>query len=330
MPPSRQRHLACLLTLVSVLACSGESKNTSADQGGAGGVAGAGVMAGAGGAAGATGGVAGSAGATTSDACNGHQELCDRSYSDVAFAATHNSNASTDLGYQPANANQNRRLELQLADGVRALLMDVYEEDGQTVLCHGYCFLGSQPHLEALGALRSFLEEHPREVLTIIYEDHISAEKLEADFVDAGLVPYVYAHPPGTAWPTLREMIDSGQRLVVTAENSGGPPAWLHHVWDVAWDTPYSFTSLDELSCRENRGQMGSDLFLMNHWISTSLGLPSEDDAPTANSFDVLHGRAAQCQQEAGQIPNFVAVDFYDHGDLFAVVDALNGVGAAD
>ena len=28
---------------------------------------------------------------------------------------------------------------------------------------------------------------------------------------------------------------------------------------------------------------------------------------------------------EAGQLPNFIAVDFYEQGDLFAVVDALNG-----
>jgi hypothetical protein len=42
--------------------------------------------------------------------------------------------------------------------------------------------------------------------------------------------------------------------------------------------------------------------------------------------FDVLHARAAGCQTDTGQLPNFVAVDFYDHGDLFAVVDALNGL----
>ncbi len=37
--------------------------------------------------------------------------------------------------------------------------------------------------------------------------------------------------------------------------------------------------------------------------------------------------RALQCQLESGRLPNFVTVDYYDIGDLFAVVDELNEVG---
>jgi hypothetical protein len=53
---------------------------------------------------------------------------------------------------------------------------------------------------------------------------------------------------------------------------------------------------------------------------------PSQADAKVANAYDVLYGRAVQCQQEAGQLPNFLAVDFYEQGDLFAAVRALNGL----
>ena len=35
--------------------------------------------------------------------------------------------------------------------------------------------------------------------------------------------------------------------------------------------------------------------------------------------------RALECEEEGNALPNFVAVDFYDIGDLFAVVDVLNG-----
>ena len=38
----------------------------------------------------------------------------------------------------------------------------------------------------------------------------------------------------------------------------------------------------------------------------------------------VLLDRARRCMRESGHLPNFVAVDFYDVGDVFAVVDALN------
>ena len=258
--------------------------------------------------------------------CNGHAALCDRTYDQVAFAATHNAHSSTPLGYTALNANQNRTLPQQLADGVRGLLMDVYEEDGETILCHGPCGLASQPHVEALNELVAFLESNPREVITIIYEDHAPASSIEADFVSTGLVDHVYTHAAGEAWPTLAEMIATDQRLVVTAESAGPPPAWLHHVWDVAFDTPYSFDSADAFSCELNRGHADNDLFLLNHWVGNAFGLPSESGAEEVNLFEVLHGRAVECMEAADHIPNFVAVDFYEHGDLFEVVDALNGV----
>jgi len=41
----------------------------------------------------------------------------------------------------------------------------------------------------------------------------------------------------------------------------------------------------------------------------------------------VLLPRARECQAERAHLPNFVAVDFYDRGDLFGVVRTLNGTG---
>ena len=35
--------------------------------------------------------------------------------------------------------------------------------------------------------------------------------------------------------------------------------------------------------------------------------------------------RAEQCEQQHGRLPTFLAVDVYDRGDLFGVVDILNG-----
>jgi hypothetical protein len=44
------------------------------------------------------------------------------------------------------------------------------------------------------------------------------------------------------------------------------------------------------------------------------------------NARDVLLPRLEECQEERGQLPNFVAVDYYSRGDLLPVVDELNGV----
>ena len=46
------------------------------------------------------------------------------------------------------------------------------------------------------------------------------------------------------------------------------------------------------------------------------------------NAYDPLLKRARECQRIRHHLPNLVAVDFYRRGDLFRVVDTLNGVGS--
>jgi hypothetical protein len=224
-------------------------------------------------------------------------------------------------------ATQKYGVAQQLKDGIRALLLDVTYNDGETAACHGVCSFGRTPHARILGDIRSFLQNHPHDVLTIIYEDEISTADMESDFVDAGLIEYVYAHPAGAPWPTLREMINAGTRLVVTAENGGKDSGWYRNIWNVAWETPYGFHSASDFKCNLNRGDRNADLFLLNHWVNSSVtDLPSAEKSIAANQIDVLLERATRCRSEGGQVPNFIAVDFYDRGDLFTVVDVMNGV----
>jgi len=258
--------------------------------------------------------------------CNGDAALCERRFDEVAFPCTHNAFAAYEEGFAPINGNQNHGVAQQLEDGVRCMMLDVQDDADETVLCHGPCSLGRLNHLELLLEISAFLDAHPDEVLTIIYQDDIAAERIVVDLEDSGLAAKVYTHAPGDGWPTLAAMIDADTRLLVTAENGGPPPPYYHHVWDLTWDTPYTFHSIDEFNCSLNRGATSNDLFLVNHWVGSVIDTPSQMDAKLANVFDVLYGRASQCQKETGQLPNFLAVDFYDRGDLFAAVRALNGL----
>ena len=255
--------------------------------------------------------------------CNGSTALCDRSYDQVVFPGTHNSVAATESGFASLNANQTHPITTQLEDGIRVLLLDVTYDGDETALCHGPCSLGSRPHIEVLLELRGFMDANPDAVLTIIYQDSVEPADVEADFVEAGLVDFTYTHQGG-AWPTLGEMVTSGERLVVTAENEGPPPAWYQHVWDLTFDTPFTFTDPSEFSCALNRGQAENPLFLINHWLNTDANLPDRAAAPLANSADVLTQRVEDCREATGRLPTFLAVDFYEEGDLFEVVQALN------
>jgi hypothetical protein len=310
-----------------------------------------------------------------SSGCNGHVELCDRRFDEVAYAASHNSMsvASAPGWFIPEHFDA---IPVQLDQGVRALLVDVWsgipgpdgvrtapgsyaealaaaeEEYGAEAvqaalrlsgivagavagegigpealfMCHGLCEIGATSFADTLDELRVWMATHPDEVLTLFIEDHVASDLIVADIEAAGLLSYVHTPTPGEPWPTLGEMIESGERLVVMVEEgSGGSAApWLVNGFEWTQDTPYTFPTVDDLSCDENRGPPDAPLFLLNHWLSSFRSLVS--NAEQINYSDVLLTRALECQEARGQIPNFVAVNFVSIGDVFDVVDTLNGV----
>ncbi len=255
--------------------------------------------------------------------CNGHSELCDRPLDEVTLAGTHNSMSNTEAGWLPPY--QQYGLTRQLEDGVRALMLDTYDEDGQPMLCHNSCDLGSQPLAEGLAEIADFMDAHPHEVLFIIFQDNLSVDDTVAVFEEVGLSDRVWAWDGVTTpLPTLGELVEKDTRLVVSAEASGPPPDWYHGAWELFFDTPYSFASAEEFSCTLNRGNSDNPLFLVNHWIS--LPWPDEAEASEVNLASALGDRARECADFWGRHVNFLAVDFYATGDLFSVVDELNGL----
>ena len=44
------------------------------------------------------------------------------------------------------------------------------------------------------------------------------------------------------------------------------------------------------------------------------------------NAYEPLLRRARECRRLRGQLPNLLAVNFYREGDVFRVVDTLNGL----
>ena len=257
--------------------------------------------------------------------CNGHEELCDRRFDEVAYPMTHNAMSNAEDGW--SLPNQNLNISRQLSEGVRGLMLDTYEQDGQLLLCHTLCFEGSQqPLVEGLEEISTFLEANPNEVASLILESYITHAQTAEAFAESRLLDFVYAHEVGEPWPTLGELVDANTRLVVfqgASQEAEFP--WLMFFDDHAWETPFSFETPDDLVCDPNRGDPSNPLFLLNHFLTRPLGgLP--EFAEMVNYNPLFVERALQCEDERNAIPNFVAVDFYDIGDLFEVVDTLNGL----
>lgn len=193
-------------------------------------------------------------------------------------------------------------------------------------LCHAMCELGSTEWAPLMSEVRAWLDANPREVVTFFVQDEVSPADTAKVVEDAGLMPYVHLQREGEAWPSLGSMIASGKRVVFLMENTpgGAEYPWLLDAKTFVQDTPFLFRSAEEFSCEAFRGQPDSPLFLVNHWVSSTTSRVT--NAATVNASDVLLTRLRECEQERGRLPNYVAVDFYDRGDLFESVDDLNGV----
>jgi hypothetical protein len=200
--------------------------------------------------------------------------------------------------------------------------------------CHTFCELGATPVSTILDEIHDFLVAHPEEVMVVVNEDYVTPKDFVAAAKKARLEGLVYRGPTTGRWPTLRQMIDRNQRLVVLAENHAGAAPWYRLAYrQITQETPYTFSKVAQLtkpanlpaSCKPNRGPPGAPMFLINHWISTDpLPLPSQ--AAKVNAYDALLRRARECQRIRKHLPNLVAVNFYRKGALFRVTDTLNGV----
>ena len=104
-------------------------------------------------------------------------------------------------------------------------------------------------------------------------QDETSAADTAKVIRDSGLVDEVYLGDARRPWPTLRELIDRDERVIVLAENHAGGAPWIHHQPAVMQETPYLFRSVAALeapaSCEPNRGGTAGSLLLVNHWVDT-------------------------------------------------------------
>ena len=152
------------------------------------------------------------------DGCNGYAELCDRKYSDITFMASHN---AAFVGKTPSH-NQNEYPEQGLDMGMRYFTTQVHIEDGEIRQCHTDCALLDVGHFsEIVVSLKGWLDKNPNEVVTLLIvngDDHVLIEEFTPIFEAAGADKIAFKPGgvlKGDDWPTLQEMIDNDERLVV-------------------------------------------------------------------------------------------------------------------
>lgn len=200
--------------------------------------------------------------------------------------------------------------------------------------------------IEILRDVKSFLDSHTHEVITLILEDHTkNLLHIARDFQESGLLPYVHVQDISQPWPTLGQMVESNKRLVVLIHGDEKLDytsyPWMHDLWTFAWDTEWNFCDVSSLKDEAKdvipkRGQKAfadrfngpkNKLFIMHHFVTPSTG-GCKKSAKRVNNKTFLNNRIARLKSVAGQIPNIIQVDFfqYPNNDIFEAVQALNSV----
>lgn len=200
----------------------------------------------------------------------------------------------------------------------------------QVYLCHVLCELGALEAVPTFKKIKDWMDRNPREVLMFVIEDAAPTAAIKQAFGDSGLAGYANAETVGDGrpFPTLEEMIRSGKRLWIMAEENGERTGWYRRAYDLMQETPYAFSSVGLLrsptSCRPNRGGTTPPLFLMNHWVESYP--PRPRDADVVNQLPFLLTRARECERQRDRTVNMLAVDFAERGDLIAATTSLNGL----
>ena len=293
------------------------------------------------------------------DACNNHPSLCKKRYDEIFWLGAHDSPfiRHPDNGYS-LSGNQYFNVHTQLEGGVRLLQGQIHNEDGKPRLCHTHCEMMDGGALEDyLAEVKSWLDNHPSDVVTmlLVNSDKMPASDLEPYFNSTGLKDFAYTPPhhplkPGE-WPTLREMINGGKRLVLFL--SGGTDEsnipWILDEFQYMFETPFENFDPAAFTCAVDRPGSLKGPGMMQEAVTTRIGLQnrflyekhleqfglqiytpdpkrqqqinSGNQSVTGNLKDGIE----KCAEEWGRRGGYILVDFFNEGNSITVVDAANG-----
>ena len=223
--------------------------------------------------------------------CNGKEEFCDRKYSDITQIKTHNATSITTKGkFSLPNfvADQNRPLEKQLEDGIRAFKIPVHPvvKDGKTIpwvthtvqkrelfetidknkkfipevvvnqlkksLINNVWKMDSSnmPLIDFLTILKNYLDTHPHEVITLVLNT-FTMNEMKQQFLDTFITSGMgqYLHIQDKNQPwPTLKEMITKNKRMVVFVDTNVNQAGFHYTPHFVRQNSYSFKNSNELN----------------------------------------------------------------------------------
>jgi len=247
-------------------------------------------------------------------------DLADRNrpYDRNTYLASHNAHCAPALGW--LTWNQDLRPVDQLDYGARCMQLDTLTNNGQIYLVHGTWTetllqrggLLPQTLQVYLNVLEGWMNDHPREVLTLIFENHDGQELADYLLNQSPIKDKLHLQERGT-WPSINELLAQGKRYVIfnMQTQANGLPWQYQYCVENEYSSWFNSAPRSESAPINRRTR---NLFFMNNINALPPNLWPPGTTP--NDF----GSLVNLGNTFSQIPNFIGVDRIREG----------GEGAAD
>ncbi|KAJ3675169.1 hypothetical protein LUZ60_004211 [Juncus effusus] len=259
-----------------------------------------------------------------------------------SWLTTHNSFARLGQISSPSGSvnvaprNQQDTITEQLNNGIRGLMLDMYDFQNDIWLCHSfggkcYNYTAFVPALYVLKEINAFLERNPSEIITIFIEDYVTSPNgLNKVFNAAGLMKYWFPASKlpknGGDWPILSNMIENNLRLLVfTSKSWKESKEGIAYEWTYVVENQYGNGGMNAGSC-PNRAEsaamntMSKSLVLINYFPD----IPDFATACKYNSAPLLDMLNTCHNSSNNRFANFIAVDFYKRSDGGGAAEATD------
>lgn len=167
------------------------------------------------------------------------------------------------------------------------------------------------PFSESLEAIKTALDADSTKVMTLFLDFYVETE-LESSFKEIGLMEYVLEYDTKNGWPSLKDMLSSGKRLVVfEVQKHLNSPSWLHNMRDFVEHTDADWGNQPEgVESFDERLKKNLSLFTGYKFLETSRG-NSNDISALARQTPYLIESFKRAWIWDGRVPNFILVDKY-------------------